>query len=145
MRLIHFKIEASQEEEHKALNIYIDNENIIEHIKRYEKQFEPQIAGGYEGLNINFLQNIDEHLLGELNENDLFNYDGKTQILGCNCGEPGCWPLLVKIMVNDEIIVWSEFTQPHFTTTVWVINRVHGNTTNCRTNTTPAICTCFTK
>ncbi|MFL0373757.1 hypothetical protein [Paenibacillus amylolyticus] len=113
MSLIHFKIEPSQEEEHKVLNIYIDNENIIELIKKYEMQFEPQIAGGYEGPSINFLKNINEHLFGELNENDLFNYDGKTQILGCNCGEPECWPLLVKIKVNDEIVVWSEFKQPH--------------------------------
>ncbi|MEC0129145.1 hypothetical protein [Paenibacillus pabuli] len=114
MNLIHFKIEPSQEETNiKVLNIYINNENLIEIIKRYEVQFDPKIAGNYDGLNINFYKDIDEHFFGELNENDLFNYDGKTQILGCDCGEPGCWPLLIKISVSDEIIVWSDFEQPY--------------------------------
>src|SRR5690554_189758 len=34
---------------------------------------------------------------------------------------------------------------PAFTTTVWVINRVHCNTTNGRTNTAPACSTRFTE
>jgi hypothetical protein len=113
MNTIQFKVEKSQELEHHVLNIYLNNVNLIEFIKQYEVQFEPKIAGGYEGLNTNYLDNLYEHLYGNLDENDLFNYNGKTQVLGCNCGESGCWPLLVKITVNDETIVWSDFEQPH--------------------------------
>ncbi|RUT46595.1 hypothetical protein EJP82_12155 [Paenibacillus anaericanus] len=113
MESIQFKVEHSQEDDYEILNIYINDENLIEFIKRFEMQFQPNIAGGYEGLNINFITDICEHFSGELNENDLFNYGGKTQILGCNCGEPGCWPLVVKITVKDQHIIWSDFEQPH--------------------------------
>jgi hypothetical protein len=51
MTTIQFKIEKSQEWKHHVLDIYINDENLIEFIKRYEMEFDPKIAGGYEGLN----------------------------------------------------------------------------------------------
>lgn len=112
MDVIHFTIEYSEEQDAQILSIYINGENLNELMRRYEIQFEPSIAGGYEGLNIEYLKNIEEHFFGKLNENDIYNYDGKTLVLGCNCGEPGCWPLIVRITEEDEVIIWSEFEQP---------------------------------
>ncbi|TCZ79361.1 hypothetical protein E0485_05735 [Paenibacillus albiflavus] len=113
MDTIQFKVEYSEDQDAQVLGIYINGENLVELIRRYENQFDPSIAGGYEGLNIKFLNNIKEHFTGKLNEDDLFYYEGKTLIMGCNCGEPGCWPILIKVIEEDEVIVWNEFEQPH--------------------------------
>lgn len=34
-------------------------------------------------------------------------------LLDCTCGEPGCWPVTASILVGDERVCWSTFTQPH--------------------------------
>lgn len=113
MDTINFKVEHSDEHNIQILNIFVNNENLVDLIKEFEMQHDPSIAGRYEGLSIYSIYNLKEHFTGRLNENDVFNYQGKTQIIGCNCGEPGCWPLLVKIIEEDEKIIWSEFEQPY--------------------------------
>ena len=37
----------------------------------------------------------------------------KVPLLGCTCGEWGCWPLLAKIVVGDDEVIWTDFEQPH--------------------------------
>lgn len=37
----------------------------------------------------------------------------KTVLLGCECGEPGCWPLMARVEVGAEQVAWSDFEQPH--------------------------------
>lgn len=56
MKSFQFKVEYSQEDDYEILNIYINDENLIEFIKRFDMQFQPNIAGGYEDLNINFIK-----------------------------------------------------------------------------------------
>jgi hypothetical protein len=33
-------------------------------------------------------------------------------VLGCECGEWGCWPLLARISVCPDGVTWDEFAQP---------------------------------
>lgn len=37
----------------------------------------------------------------------------KTPVLACNCGELGCWPLLTRISLTGDIVVWDCFEQPY--------------------------------
>ncbi|MFD5095154.1 hypothetical protein ACFWMR_31440 [Amycolatopsis thailandensis] len=39
--------------------------------------------------------------------------DAKTPLLGCECGEWGCWPLLARITTTDDLVIWDAFEQPH--------------------------------
>ena len=34
-------------------------------------------------------------------------------LLGCGCGEWGCWPLTAVVEVDDEQVRWSEFRNGH--------------------------------
>lgn len=52
---------------------------------------------------------LDEHYLGRSSERP----GAKVPLLGCECGEWGCWPLLARIRATDDTVVWSEFEQPH--------------------------------
>ncbi len=36
----------------------------------------------------------------------------KIPLLGCECGEWGCWPLLAQIEADGEQVVWTGFEQP---------------------------------
>jgi len=37
----------------------------------------------------------------------------KVPLLGCKCGEWGCWPLLTSVRADDASVAWSAFEQPH--------------------------------
>ncbi|MFJ8506302.1 hypothetical protein [Streptomyces avermitilis] len=37
----------------------------------------------------------------------------KTPVLGCECGEWGCWPLMASITVTSDYVTWDSFEQPH--------------------------------
>jgi hypothetical protein len=34
-------------------------------------------------------------------------------VLGCECGEWGCWPLLASVTADAGSVTWSEFSQSH--------------------------------
>ncbi|CAL9675772.1 hypothetical protein SUDANB15_07750 (plasmid) [Streptomyces sp. enrichment culture] len=37
----------------------------------------------------------------------------KTPVLGCECGEWGCWPLMARITATADLVTWDAFEQPH--------------------------------
>jgi hypothetical protein len=37
----------------------------------------------------------------------------KPPLLGCQCGEWGCWPLLARIRAVADSVIWDQFEQPH--------------------------------
>jgi hypothetical protein len=52
---------------------------------------------------------MDAHFLGASRSNG----DHKAPLLGCSCGEWGCWPFRARIEVGDVSITWSGFEQLH--------------------------------
>ncbi|MGV9413517.1 hypothetical protein ACWDOP_26760 [Nocardia sp. NPDC003693] len=36
----------------------------------------------------------------------------KVPLLGCECGETGCWPLPAAVTVTEDLVVWDRFEQP---------------------------------
>jgi hypothetical protein len=38
---------------------------------------------------------------------------GRVMLLGCDCGEVACWPLVARVAVDDDSVTWSEFGQPY--------------------------------
>ena len=78
-----------------------------------EHQFEP--AGGYGGLVPQWFEYgpLDRYFFGDFEENSYFAKLGDVYLLGCQCGEVGCWPLTARITVNNESVLWDMFQQPH--------------------------------
>ncbi|WP_433859321.1 hypothetical protein [Streptomyces kronopolitis] len=37
----------------------------------------------------------------------------RTAVLGCACGEWGCWSLMARITATAECVTWDAFEQPH--------------------------------
>jgi hypothetical protein len=52
---------------------------------------------------------MDRHFRGGSTE----TFGPATPVLGGECGDWRCWPLLCRIGVTDRVVTWDEFAQPH--------------------------------
>ena len=90
----------------------IDGTPLTELVTAFEKSHgynDP--SGGYGGLipaffrygpaEIYFLGRSDRHV------------DSSIYLLGCDCGEVGCWPLRAAVSVDADTVTWSGFQQPY--------------------------------
>lgn len=72
-----------------------------------------QIAGLYAGLPPEEVLPPSTHFLGSRESPYHYPEEGKTALVGCECGIVGCWPLLARVTVGDDRVTWSDFEQPH--------------------------------
>jgi hypothetical protein len=99
------------------VSILINGRNLAELARVVELPFAKaqsasSIAGAYDGLEASAVLPPSEHFLGRPSSR-LYAYGERTQVLGCECGEPGCWPLVCRICVCPESVMWHDFRQPH--------------------------------
>lgn len=88
----------------------IDGSALTDLIDAFESQARMEPSGGYGGLvpaHFNFGPLV-AHFLG-----DCAAKSSKTPLLGCDCGEWGCWPLPARIVATDDTVTWTDFEQPH--------------------------------
>lgn len=91
----------------------VNGTSLVTLIGSYESAHGYDPAGGYGGL-------VPEHFnFGDLSRNYLgseasqWPKSGEAWLLGCDCGEVGCWPLAARITVDGTTVTWSTFQQPH--------------------------------
>jgi hypothetical protein len=100
---------------YEMVSIFVNGRNLIDILKAVEMPFaqregSPDIAGGYAGLRPEEIFLPSRRLLGEP---EACSSDEKAAVLGCECGEMDCWPFPVRIAVRDDVVIWSDFEQPH--------------------------------
>ncbi|SEC07396.1 hypothetical protein SAMN04489844_1625 [Nocardioides exalbidus] len=76
-----------------------------------DREGKPNLAGSYMGLGPWALGGSSTHFLD--NPRAVWFDDGDTVLLGCDCGEWGCWPLVADITATDVQVTWSCFRQGH--------------------------------
>jgi hypothetical protein len=106
-------VRGAQSEEIRFL---LDGIDLFERVRSVELGFAEReghasIAGAYAGLPAQLALPPSRHLFGE--DAILGFEDGIVPLGICDCGEPGCWPLLAKVTVEDSRVTWSDFHQPH--------------------------------
>lgn len=69
-------------------------------------------AGGYGAL-IPDDDNVVDLSLYMLGRSGAGQEHGRVWILGCICGEVGCWPLEATVTADEATVTWSNFAQPH--------------------------------
>lgn len=90
----------------------IDGTPLTDMIDRFETDAGMQPAGNaYGGLIPQFFRfgPMVDHFHGRSTD----AMGPKTPVLGCECGEWGCWPLMSSITVTAELVTWDSFEQPH--------------------------------
>ncbi len=89
----------------------VNGRALFELLRPIEKAFGAgDIAGAYDGISTIEHPDVRSHLLSQAKPD---YYHGKVAVLGCECGVTECWPLVVRIIVTDQHIVWTDFEQPH--------------------------------
>ena len=119
---VHYEIGEREDPSYgvvEAVAIFINGRDLTEPVREMESPFatqdgQPDLAGSYAGLYPEEVFLPSRRLLGEPETTyDMDSPNGKLAVLGCICGEPGCWPLLVRIRAGDEVVTWDNFEQPH--------------------------------
>lgn len=96
-----------------AITPVVDGRPLTELVTDFEVRRGYDPAGGYDGLALQAqrLGDLTRYYLGQ--DNGQWPRPGTAWLLGCACGEPGCWPLSARIVVESATVAWTEFAQPH--------------------------------
>lgn len=98
-----------------ALTPILNGTLLTELVSSFEAEhFEPPI-GGYGGLVPAFFRHppLSRYFFGDWGEENQCEDPGQIYVLGCACGEVGCWPLVCRIRLVGHTVVWDSFRQPH--------------------------------
>lgn len=109
MATLRFEFHPPSEMDGPVAVPYVDDVALTDLIDRFELAAGLSPAGGaYGGL-------IPRYFSGTMTEHfhGLDAEEGKTPLLACACGDWGCWPLLARITVTEDEVVWDSFGQPH--------------------------------
>lgn len=92
-----------------GVTVSINGKNLIDMLRDYEKPFtekedpSPKPGGYMPVLNTSFLT-----------KSFISDDDDDLLLFRCSdCGEDGCWPMVVKVSGDEDSVVWSDFLQPH--------------------------------
>jgi len=129
------RVEANPESEPTPVQIVINGDPLLDTVRRLEEPFVAAetrerlsqgeseaelsgfIAGDYAYPTQSIMSEGDRDFFGVIDS--IFRLDsqesmrGKVCVLECNCGNPGCWPLLVRISELADEVVWADFEQFH--------------------------------
>lgn len=98
----------------RELQPYIDNVSLVDLVSGFEKSAGYDIPGGYAGIVLDHfdLGDLTAYLTGRP-DSAYWARRGVIALLGCNCGEVGCWPLEARVLVHKDLVTWRGFAQPH--------------------------------
>ena len=92
---------------------YLSGVPLTELVRKVElsaarREGKPELAGQYAGLRGDSVRwparhYLDRPVLG----------DRDTVLLGCVCGDWGCWPFSAWVTVEDDAVVWSGYRTGH--------------------------------
>jgi hypothetical protein len=92
----------------------VNGESLIEVISAFEHERGFNPAGGYGPLIPEWFNcgPLDRYFLADFKPDSNFSTLQGIYLLGCDCGEVGCWPLVASIETSRETVKWSRFRQP---------------------------------
>lgn len=97
----------------KALVPTIDGRSLVDLVAAFESQRGYEPSGGYAGIIPAYFNFGDLTRYYEAREDRQWPSPGHAWLLGCDCGEVGCWPLTARIVVGLDNVTWSDFSQEH--------------------------------
>jgi hypothetical protein len=104
----------------ETVEVLVDGKLLTELVREAESESaaqegHPDLAGKYGGLPWTILST--RLWLGEATGIwSVLESEKDTQrvpLLLCECGEPGCWPLMATIEITADHVTWHDFRQPH--------------------------------
>ena len=92
--------------------LVVNGRDLVDLVGTFERGFDAEVAGGYQALPAEEVLPPSQLLLG--GPHPLYHYpEGRVALLACECGEIDCWPLIARIDVEEDRVIWHHFAQPH--------------------------------
>lgn len=90
----------------------LDGTPLTDMISAFESKAAFDVVGGYGGLIPEFFNYgpLDQYFFGK---SPVTDDEARIYLLGCECGEVGCWPLTCVVDLQPDTVVWHSFQQPH--------------------------------
>jgi hypothetical protein len=98
----------------RAVEPVVDGRLLSVMVNDFEIEHAMKPAGGYAGIVPAYygFGPLLPYYLGRP-EGGPWHGDYGIAVLGCSCGEVGCWPLQVQVQITGETVRWFDFVQPH--------------------------------
>jgi hypothetical protein len=93
---------------------YVDDVSLVDLVSGYEHAAGYDVAGEYAGLVLDHFNfgDLPSYLTGQPDAS-YWAKIGAVALLGCECGEVGCWPLHAEVLTSDDVVTWRGFQQPY--------------------------------
>lgn len=118
MDVIEFRVDRSggRRKQNYGISILVNSLPLEDLAREIELPFaeaegHPKLAGDYLGLSWGDIGEDPGHFLGS--PTAVWFEDGDTVLMGCPCGEWGCWPLSADISIEDASVTWAHFRNGH--------------------------------
>ena len=115
LRRVRFEIRpwGDAAEPARELLAFVDNVSLVDLVSGYERAAGFDVPGTYAGLVLDHFRfgDLASYLIGRPDSSYWANR-GVIALLGCDCGEVGCWPLEAQVVVDDDVVTWRGFSQP---------------------------------
>jgi hypothetical protein len=113
VRKIRFDLQPWESGGEYSLVPYVDNVSLIDLVSGYEHAAGFDVPGKYAGLVLSRFSfgDLTAYLDGRP-ESPYWAKLGAIALLGCTCGEVGCWPLYAQVVVGSQLVTWRGFNQP---------------------------------
>jgi hypothetical protein len=92
---------------------FVDDVSLVDLVAGYEHAAGFDVAGAYAGLALDHFNFGDPaaYLVGQP-DSAYWSGKGAIALLGCDCGEVGCWPLEAQVLIEHDLVTWRSFAQP---------------------------------
>jgi hypothetical protein len=102
---VELRLILADDGEQMRVHVLIDGRDLLDRVKVAElpqatADGQPDLAGSYQALTSEQWAALPEQY-----------GDGRAAVLGCICGEVGCWPFRVRITWRSDTVTWSDFKQ----------------------------------
>lgn len=91
----------------------VDGTALADMVQAFEQSRGFTPAGGYAGVGPTLVafDDIPDYYLGVARRQ--WPRRERVWLLGCECGEEGCWPFEAGVTLAGQSVTWSSFSQPH--------------------------------
>jgi hypothetical protein len=107
-----FAVRPNQQGDTEVVPV-VDGIELTKRVHEFERAHHMEPAGSYGGLIPAFFRFGPAVVHYFASEGAFVDENRKIPLLGCECGEWGCWPLLARVVADEETVTWTDFEQPH--------------------------------
>lgn len=93
---------------------YVDNVSLVDMVSGFEHASGHDVPGAYAGIVLDHFNfgDLTAYLTGR-SDSAYRSRRGVIALLGCDCGEVGCWPLEAQVITTEDSVMWRGFSQPY--------------------------------